>query len=583
MSTEENTNTPTLDFIRKIITEDVESGKHDGRVTTRFPPEPNGYLHIGHAKAICISYGIAEQFGGTYHLRFDDTNPIKEEQEYIDAIKEDIHWLGFDWGEHEYYASDYFDQLHTWAVCLIASGKAYVDDQTAEEIRESRGTLTTPGTPSPKRDRPIDENLDLFDRMKKGEFPNGSHVLRAKIDMSSPNMNMRDPVIYRILHETHPRTGDTWCVYPMYDYTHGQSDAIEHITHSLCSLEFEDHRPLYDWFIENIETIPSTPRQIEFARLNLTYMMMSKRNLLKLVTDGHVDGWDDPRMPTLRGLRRLGYSPEAIRSFCDRIGVTKYNSTTDFAFLEHVLREDLNRTSNRVMAVINPLKVVITNYPDDQVEDMEAINNPGDPDAGTRTVPFSKVIYIERDDFMEDPPKKFFRLGPGREVRLRYAYWIRCTDVIKDADGNIVELHATYDPETRGGNNPPDGRKVKGTLHWVSKDHALSAEVRLYDHLFTAENPNRVSNKDKKAGLDWESNLNPESLSILKTCLVEPSLANAKPFDRVQFERLGYYCVDPDSNEKTGLVFNRTVTLKDSYAKMQKQKQTAKKKTKKKH
>ncbi len=550
-----------VDFVRQIVTNDVKTNTNAGRVVTRFPPEPNGYLHIGHAKAICLDFGVAQEFGGTCHLRFDDTNPTKEEQKYIDAIKADIRWLGFDWGEREYYASDYFQQLYDWAVTLIADGKAYVDDLTADQIREHRGTLTKPGRESPSRNRSPNESLDLFRRMKDGEFPDGSRVLRAKIDMASTNLNMRDPVLYRILHATHPRTGEAWCVYPMYDWAHGQSDSIEGITHSLCTLEFEDHRPLYDWFVEQLGIHP--PQQIEFARLNLTYVVMSKRKLLELVEDGHVDGWDDPRMPTLCGLRRRGYTPEAIRNLCAKVGVTKYNSLTDTALLEHTLRDDLNKRSPRVMGVLRPLRVVIENYPEDQVQELEAINNPEDASMGTRKVPFSRVLYIERDDFREDPPRKFFRLAPGKEVRLRYAYFITCTDVVKDENtGEVTELRCTYDPVTRGGNSP-DGRKVKGTLHWVSASHALSAEVRLYDRLFTVPDP-----IGDKSGKDYREFLNPDSIEVLSDCRVEPSLGTAQPGDRFQFERLGYFCIDRDSSDGR-LVINRTVTLRDSWAKIE--------------
>jgi len=568
------TETPktSTNFIHAIIEDDIASGKHArGAIITRFPPEPNGYLHIGHAKAICINFGTADEYGGRYHLRYDDTNPIKEEQEYIDAIKEDLHWLGFDWGEHEYYASDYFHTLYEWAIQLIKDGKAYVDDQTAEQISATRGTLTEPGSESPHRNRPAEESIDLFARMKAGEFPDGSQVLRAKIDMAAPNLNMRDPVLYRILHQTHPRTGDEWCIYPMYDWAHGQSDAIEGITHSLCSLEFENHRPLYDWCIDNIRDIPSKPQQTEFARLNITYTIMSKRKLLQLVEEKHVNGWDDPRMPTLSGLRRRGYPPTTVRRFCDLVGVTKYNSMTDIALLEHTLREDLNKTSPRVMGVLHPLRVVIENYPEDQVEYMEAINNPEDPDAGTRQVPFSRTLYIEQADFMEDAPKKFFRLTPGKEVRLRSAYWVRCTEAVKDDAGNIIELRCTYDPETRGGNNPPDGRKVKGTLHWVSAEHAIDAEVRLYDHLFRSPDPNEV---EESAGenADWLSNLNPDSLITLAGCKLEPSLANATPGNRYQLERTGYFCVDTKDSTPDHLVLNQTVGLRDTWAKKQRTK-----------
>ena len=546
----------TLDFIRETVAEDVKAGKHGARVVTRFPPEPNGHLHIGHAKAICINFGVAAGFGGRCHLRFDDTNPAKEEEAYVRAMKADIRWLGFDWGEHEYYASDYYETLYEYAVKLIEKGKAFVCELTPEQVREHRGTLTEPGRESPWRNRSVEENLDLFRRMRAGEFPDGSRTLRTKIDMASPNINMRDPVMYRIMRAHHHRTGDAWCVYPMYDFAHGQSDSIEGITHSLCSLEFEDHRPLYDWFLEELEIFH--PRQIEFARLNLSYVIMSKRRLRELVAEGHVSGWDDPRMPTLAGLRRRGYTPEAIRAFCDRIGVTKFNSTTDIALLEHCLRNDLNRRAPRVMGVLRPLKVVIENYPQDLVEEMEAVNNPQDPSAGTRTVPFSRVLYLERDDFREDPPKKFFRLAPGREVRLRYAYLVTCTDVVKDSGGEVVELRCTYDPQTKGG-DAPDGRKVKGTLHWVSAAHAVDADVRLYDRLFNRPHP----------GANYREHLNPESLVTLSSCKVEPSLAGAEPGYRCQFERQGYFCVDPDSSPQR-LVFNRTVPLRDSWAKIEK-------------
>jgi len=559
-----DTSSTPLDFVRQIVADDLASGKYQGRVHTRFPPEPNGYLHIGHAKSICLNFGIAaENPGGLCNLRFDDTNPCKEEVEYVESIKEDIRWLGFDWADREYYASDYFDQLYQWAVKLIRDGRAYVCDLTAEEIREYRGTLTQPGRNSPYRDRTVEENLDLFERMRAGEFPDGSRTLRAKIDMASPNLNLRDPVMYRILHATHHRTGDRWCIYPMYDFTHGQSDSIERITHSICTLEFENHRPLYDWYIEALGIYH--PQQIEFARLNLTYTVMSKRRLLELVEGGYVRGWDDPRMPTICGLRRRGYSPEAIRAFCARVGVAKFNSTIDIQLLEHCLREDLNRTSPRVMAVLRPLKLVIDNYPADRVEEMDAINNPEDPSAGTRKVPFSRELWIEEDDFMEDPPKKYYRLGPGREVRLRYGYFVRCTGCVKDpATGRVAEVHATYDPATRGGESPPDGRKVQGTIHWVSAAHALPAEVRLYDHLCTKEDPSDVAE-----GGHFTDNLNPNSLEVLSECYVEPSLAGAAPGARYQFERLGYFCVDPDTTEGK-LVFNRTVTLKDTWAKIQK-------------
>ncbi|MHC4406384.1 MAG: glutamine--tRNA ligase/YqeY domain fusion protein [Planctomycetota bacterium] len=560
MTTDETTR--PLDFIREIVAGDLKTGKWEGRVHTRFPPEPNGYLHIGHAKSICLNFGIAEEFGGECNLRFDDTNPTKEEQEYIDAVKDDVAWLGFDWEEREYYASDYFEQFYEWAVELIAAGKAYVCDLSPELTREYRGTLTEPGKDSPYRNRPAEENLDLFERMKAGESQNGSRTLRAKIDMAHPNLNMRDPVMYRILHAAHPRSGDKWCIYPTYDWAHGQEDSIERITHSICTLEFENHRPLYDWFLDELGIYH--PQQIEFARLNLTYTVMSKRKLLRLVEEGHVRGWDDPRMPTIGGLRRRGYTPEAIRSFCDRIGVAKFNSTIDLGLLEFCLREDLNKRSPRVMGVLRPLRVVIENYPEGQVEEMDAVNNPEDPDAGTRKVPFSRVLYIEQEDFREDPPKRFYRLAPGREVRLRYAYFVTCTDAIKDdATGEIVELHCTYDPATRGG-DAPDGRKVKSTLHWVSASHAVEAEVRLYDTLFTKEDPD-----DVPEGEDFTSNLSPGSLELLTGCRVEPSLAAATPGDRCQFERLGYFCVDPDSTPEK-LVFNRTVTLRDPWAKLQK-------------
>ena len=550
----------SLDFIRQMVAEDCRTGRFGGEVVTRFPPEPNGYLHIGHAKAALINYGVAMDFGGRFHLRFDDTNPLKEAQEYIDAIIEDVRWLGCDWGEHLYYASDYFEQMYRYAVQLIKMGKAYVDDQSPEEIRRTRGTLTSPGVNSPYRDRSVEENLELFERMKNGEFPDGARVLRAKIDMAHPNLNMRDPVMYRILHAPHPHAGDKWCIYPMYDWAHGLEDSIEGVTHSLCSLEFENHRPLYDWFLDQLGV--HHPQQIEFARFNLTYTVMSKRMLRRLVEEGHVAGWDDPRLPTLRGLRRRGYTPEAIREFMKRIGVNKYVSTVDIALLEHCLRQDLNKRSPRVMAVLRPLRLVIDNYPADQVEEMEAINNPEDPSMGTRKVPFSRVLYIERDDFMEDPPPKFYRLAPGREVRLRYAYFVTCTEVVKDADGNVVELHCSYDPATRGG-DAPDGRKVKATLHWVSAEHALPAEVRLYDRLFTVPDPT-----DVEEGRDFIDYLNPNSLEVLTDCKVEPSLARAAPGDRCQFERVGYFCVDPDSRPGH-LVFNRTVALRDTWARIQ--------------
>lgn len=557
-----NNSTAKLDFIRQIVAEDLKTNKWDGRVVTRFPPEPNGFLHIGHAKAICLNFGIAaENESGLCNLRFDDTNPIKEEAEYIESIKEDIRWLGFDWQDRLFFASDYFEQMYDYAVQLIKAGKAYVCDLSAEQIREYRGTLTSPGKNSSYRNRSIKENLDLFGRMRAGEFPDGCHTLRAKIDMASPNLNMRDPVMYRILHATHHRTGDKWCIYPTYDWAHGLEDSIEGITHSICTLEFENHRPLYDWFLDQLGV--HHPRQIEFARLNMSYTVMSKRKLLQLVEEKLVTGWDDPRMPTICGLRRRGYSPESIRNFCRRIGVNKFNSTIDIALLEHCVREDLNRTSPRVMTVLRPLKVVIDNYPEDKVEELEAINNPEDPSAGTRKVPFSRELYIEREDFMEEPVKKFYRLAPGREVRLRYAYFIKCTDVVKDESGQVIELHCTYDPATRGG-DAPDERKVKATLHWVSAAHALEAEVRLYDHLFTKKNPD-----DVEVGKDFKSNINPNSLEVLSSCRVEPSLGDAKPGSRYQFERLGYFCTDPDSTSGK-LMFNRTVSLRDSWAKIQK-------------
>ncbi|MGH9311624.1 MAG: glutamine--tRNA ligase/YqeY domain fusion protein [Vicinamibacterales bacterium] len=552
--------TPALDFIREIIASDVSAGKHGGRVTTRFPPEPNGYLHIGHAKSICLNFGVAGEFRGTCNLRFDDTNPEKEEVEYVESIKADVRWLGFDWDDRLYYASDYFEQLYAYAVHLIQAGKAYVDSQSADEIRRSRGTLTEPGLESPFRSRSVAENLDLLARMRAGEFPDGAHVVRAKIDMASPNINLRDPVLYRIRRAHHHRTGNAWCIYPMYDFAHSPSDAIEHVTHSLCTLEFEDHRPLYDWLIDNLP-VPSRPRQIEFARLNLTYTLMSKRKLLELVQEGHVSAWDDPRMPTLVGLRRRGYTPEAIRTFCDRIGVAKRENVVDVALLEHAVREDLNRRAPRIMSVLRPLRVVLENYPEDRVEAMDVINNPEDPSAGTRKVPFSRVLYVEQEDFRENPPKKFFRLAPGREVRLRNAYFITCTEVVKDAaTGEIAELRCTYDPATRGG-DAPDGRKVKATLHWVSASHAIPAEVRLYDRLFNAEMPGAGER-------DYRKDLNPASLEVVVDCRVEPSAAAATPGTRYQFERLGYFCVDPDSGAEGRLVFNRTVTLKDTWAKI---------------
>ncbi len=552
--------TASLDFIRAAVMEDLRQGRYD-RVHTRFPPEPNGYLHIGHAKAICLDFGVAADFGGKCNLRFDDTNPVKEDVEYVDSIKEDIRWLGFDWEDREYYASDYFAQLYEFAVKLIKKGRAYVDDQSAEEVRQTRGTLTEPGTESPYRSRSVEENLELFERMRRGEFPDGARVLRAKIDMASGNINMRDPVMYRIIHEPpHHRTGKQWCIYPTYDFAHGQSDSIEGITHSLCSLEYEDHRPLYDWFIRELEIY--APRQIEFARLNLTYTVLSKRYLLRLVREGYVQGWDDPRMPTLSGLRRRGYTPEAIRAFCDRIGVSKTDSVVDIALLEACLREDLNKRAPRVMGVLRPLRVVIENYPEGKVEEVEALNNPEDPAAGTRKVPFSRVLYIERDDFREEPPPKFYRLVPGREVRLRYAYFVKCVDVVKDENGEVVELRCTYDPATLGG-VAPDGRKVKSTIHWVSAAHALPAEVRLYDRLFLKEDPN-----DVPEGQDFTASLNPNSMEVLPSCYVEPTLAEAKPGFICQFERQGYFCVDPDATAAGKLVFNRSVALRDEWAKI---------------
>ena len=552
----------TTNFIKAIIDEHIKSGRFGGRVHTRFPPEPNGYLHIGHAKSICLNFGLAEEYGGKCNLRFDDTNPVKEEQEYIDSIIEDVRWLGFDWEDRLFYASDYFEKMYEYAVQLIKKGKAYVDDLSAEEIREYRGTLTKPGKESPYRNRSVEENLDLFERMRKGEFPDGAKVLRAKIDMQSPNLNMRDPVMYRILHATHPRTGDKWCIYPMYDWAHGLEDSIEGITHSICTLEFEDHRPLYDWFLDELGVYH--PQQIEFARLNLTYTVMSKRKLLKLVQEGYVDGWDDPRMPTISGLRRRGFTPEAIREFSDRIGVAKSNSTVDYALLEHVLREVLNKRALRVMAVLNPLKVVITNYPEDQVEWLEAENNPEDASAGTRKIPFSREIYVEQTDFREEAPRKWFRLAPGKEVRLKHAYYITCQEVIKNDRGEVVELRCTYDPKSRGGWTD-DGRKVKGTLHWVSAAHAMPVEVRLYEHLFTKENPEEV-----EEGQDFTANINPDSLKVLNGCLIEPGMKEAKPGIPYQFLRQGYFCVDSKDSSPNHLVFNRTVTLRDSWAKIEK-------------
>jgi glutaminyl-tRNA synthetase len=548
-------------FLRDVILDDLKTNKYGGRVQTRFPPEPNGYLHIGHAKAICLDFGLAAEFGGHTNLRFDDTNPEKEETEYVDSIMQDVKWLGFEWSGL-FYASDYFDQLYAWAVQLIKAGKAYVDDLSADQIRKYRGTLTEPGKDSPFRNRSIEENLDLFERMRAGEFPDGARVLRAKIDMASPNFNLRDPVMYRILHADHHRTGDKWPIYPLYDFAHGQSDSIEKVTHSMCTLEFEDHRPLYNWFIKELGIFPS--QQYEFDRLNLTYTLLSKRKLLQLVRDGRVTGWDDPRMPTLSGLRRRGYTPEAIRNFCGAIGVSKTTGSIELAMLEHFVREDLNKRAPRAMAVLRPLKVVIDNYPEIQTEEMEAVNNPEDPSAGTRKVPFSRVLYIEQDDFREIPPPKYFRLSPGREVRLRYGYFVTCTGVVKNDKGEVIEVHCTYDPATRGGNNPPDGRKVKSTIHWVSAAHAVDAEVRLYENLFTKEDPNHT-----EEGQDFTVNLNPNSLEVLTCCKVEPSLASPPPGTRYQFERLGYFCVDHDSAPGKP-VFNRTVALKDTWAKVEK-------------
>jgi glutaminyl-tRNA synthetase len=548
-------------FIRNIIVEDIANNKNKGRVHTRFPPEPNGYLHIGHAKSICLNFGLAEEFGGLCNLRFDDTNPVKEEEEYIRSIQEDIRWLGFDWEDRLYYASDYFENLFEYALKLIKDGKAYVDDLSADEIREYRGTLTKPGKESPFRNRSVEENLSLFERMKAGEYKNGEKVLRAKIDMASPNLNMRDPVMYRILHASHHRTGKKWCIYPMYDWAHGQSDSIEGITHSLCTLEFEDHRPLYDWFVENLEI--HAPQQIEFARLDINYTLLSKRKLLRLVREGFVNGWDDPRMPTLSGIRRRGYTPESIRDFCERIGVAKSNSVVDISLLEHCLREDLNKRAPRVMAVLQPLKVIIDNYPDNKMEELDAENNPEDPSAGTHKLPFSREIYIEQDDFREDPPRKFFRLAPGQEVRLKHAYIIKCDRVVKDnKTGEITELHCSYDPETKSG-QATDGRKVKGTLHWVSARHALIAEVRLYDHLFSKPDPNET-----EAGQDFISNLNPDSLEIVNS-FVEPSLKNAKPGEHYQFLRNGYFCVDAKNSTPEKPVFNRTTSLRDTWARIE--------------
>lgn len=582
----------SLNFIQEIVENDNRTGKWDKRVYTRFPPEPNGYLHIGHAKSICLNFGLAEKYGGTCNLRFDDTNPVKEEQEYIDAIVEDVRWLGFHCDDRPLFASSYFEQMYNWAIQLIKDGKAYVCDLPLEKVRELRGTLKTPGEDSPFRARAVDENLDLFDRMRKGELPDGAKTLRAKIDMAHPNMNMRDPVMYRILHATHPKTGNDWCVYPMYDWAHGLEDSIEGITHSICTLEFEDHRPLYDWFLTALGI--HHPQQIEFARLELTYTLMSKRKLLQLVQEERVSGWDDPRMPTLRGMRRRGYPPGAIRDLCDRVGVAKMNSTIDFALLEHCVRNVLNKTAPRYMGVLDPLKVVIENYPEGESEELDAVNNPEDPGAGTRKVLFARELYIEREDFMEGPPRKFFRLGPDREVRLRYAYFVTCTEVIKDKNGEIIELRCTYDPETRGG-DAPDGRKVRGTLHWVAANSAIPAEIRLYSHLFSAEDPEKVAPNPRNADSvdaprpedvrsvtppsqtgagrgtppDWRSNLNPDSLTVLSDAMVEPALKNLTAGTQLQLERKGYFCVDPDSTPEK-LVLNQTVTLKDAWAKMQK-------------
>ena len=548
-------------FIRDIILEDLKTNKYAGRVQTRFPPEPNGYLHIGHAKAMCLDFGLAAEFGGHTNLRFDDTNPQKEEVEYVDSIKEDVKWLGFEW-DGLFYASDYFEQLYAWAVQLIKAGKAYVDDLSADEIRQYRGTLTEPGKDSPFRNRSVEENLALFERMRAGEFPDGSRTLRAKIDMASPNFNLRDPVMYRILHADHHRTGSKWCIYPLYDYAHGQSDSLERVTHSMCTLEFEDHRPLYNWFIKELGIFPS--QQIEFDRLNLTYTLLSKRKLLQLVREGRVSGWDDPRMPTLSGIRRRGYTPEAVRNFCGAIGVSKTAGSIELAMLEHFVREDLNKRAPRAMVVLRPLKVVIDNYPENQTEEMDAVNNPEDSGAGSRRVPFSRVLYIEQDDFREIPPPKYFRLSPGREVRLRYGYFITCTSVVKNDKGEVVEVHCTYDPATHGGNNPPDGRKVKSTIHWVSAAHAVDAEVRIYENLFSKEDPNQT-----EPGQDFTANLNPNSLEVLTDAKLEPSLANAPAGSRYQFERLGYFCVDLDSAPGRP-VFNRTVALKDTWARIEK-------------
>ncbi|HVN83202.1 MAG TPA: glutamine--tRNA ligase/YqeY domain fusion protein [Terriglobia bacterium] len=564
MTTTDEKTPAVSNFIRDFIDEDLRNNKNDGLVVTRFPPEPNGYLHIGHAKSICLNFGLARDYKGRCHLRFDDTNPTKEEVEYVESIQEDVQWLGFDWGRHLYYASDYFHQLCQFAVLMIKEGTAYVCDLSADQIREYRGTLTEPGKDSPYRNRSIEENLYLFERMRTGEFPDGSRTLRAKIDMASPNLNLRDPVMYRILHAEHHRTGVKWCIYPMYDFAHGQSDMIEGVTHSICTLEFEDHRPLYDWYLEQLHAV-HRPQQIEFARLNLSYTLLSKRKLLRLVNEGHVRGWDDPRMPTIAGIRRRGYTPEALRAFCDRIGVAKRDSIVDLALLEHHVREDLNKHAPRRMAILRPLKIVLTNYPEGQIEEMDAVNNPEDPSGGTRKVPFSRVLFIEQEDFMENPPKKFYRLAPGREVRLRYGYFIKCNEVIKDPKTGVpVELRCTYDPQTRGG-NAPDGRKAKVTLHWVSAEQPVLAEVRLYDTLFVKENPDDVSD-----GADFTVNINPNSLEVLTNCYLEPSLKGAKPGERFQFERVGYFCADSKDSTENHLVFNRIVSLRDEWARIQK-------------
>ena len=556
--------TASTNFIRQAIASDSESGRFDRRVHTRFPPEPNGYLHIGHAKSICLNFGLARDFDGLCNLRFDDTNPTKESVEYVESQKEDVRWLGFDWHDRELYASDYFEELYEFAKQLVLEGRAYVDSLSQDEIREYRGTLTAPGKESPHRNRSVEENVDLLERMKAGEFADGAHVLRAKIDMASPNLNMRDPVMYRILRTEHHRTGGTWCIYPMYDFAHGQSDSIEGITHSICTMEYEDHRPLYDWFLQELGLYQ--PRQIEFARLNLSHTVLSKRRLLRLVEGGYVNGWDDPRMPTIAGFRRRGYTPEAIRDFCDRIGVAKNSAIIDIALLEHSLRDHLNRTAPRAMGVLNPLKVVITNYPEGETDWLDAVNNPEDESAGTRKVPFSRELYIERDDFMEDPPRRFYRLAPGREVRLRYGYFIKCEEVVKDESGEVLELRCTYDPETRGG-SAPDGRRVRATLHWVSAPHAIEAEVRLYDHLFTRWNPD----EDDEDGADWLSYINPESLVAVSGAKLEPSLESATPGSRYQFERQGYFCVDTKDFVEGRVVFNRTTTLRDTWARVRRQ------------